>query len=209
MKKILVFTIISAAVLLGNRSSAQYLLSGSKADSTLPQIEFGIKLGANVQSISGPEMWEQSYNPGIAGGIFVGMHKNKIGVRLEILASTSRYNARTLADSLGNKGDFRATYLNLPVLFEYCIIPKLLLQVGPQYSNMLSIKSVTAFSGDVKALFNQSEFAGVIGFEGKLPKHISAGARYIYGFSDLNNQGITNEKWSTSTIQVYAAYAIK
>jgi len=202
---------LGTLLLLANKSSAQYLIGGSKTDSTLPRIEFGVKLGVDLESISGSNTWEQSYKPGIAGGIFVGMHKHKIGVRLEILASTARYTSDSLVDSAGNKGDFRAVYINIPLLFEYRIIPNLLLLVGPQYSNLISIASVDGFSGDVKAFFRQSEFSGVIGLEGKLPKHLSVGARYIYGFTNLNNEAVSfsTDKWRNSTIQLYAIYSIR
>ncbi len=132
-------------------------------------------------------------------------------MRAEILASAARYTSKSLTDSAGNKGDFRATYLNIPLLFEYRIIPDLVLLLGPQYSNMLSINSVDGFSGNVKSLFKQSEFSGILGLEWKLPKHFLVGGRYIYGFTDMNNEAVSfsTDAWRNSTIQLYAGYSIR
>jgi len=177
-------------------------------DTTSPKPEIGIKLGANFQSITSTD-WIQAYNPGIAGGFFAGFHKNKVGIRAEILASTSHYQSVIAIDSDGTKGNFGMVYLNIPVLFEYKIIPCLSIQAGPQYSNLLSINKLSPLSSDPKVLFKSGEFSAVVGVEAKLPAHIIAGARYIYGLTNLNNGAlISSETWQTRTIQIYAGYII-
>jgi len=173
-------------------------------------VEFGLKLGANIQGVSGSDTTiVHDYKPGITGGFFVGMYKKKVGVRIEVLAATSRYTFRTLTDSLGNKADFRAIFLDIPIMFEYRVSPKFMIMAGPQYNSLLSIKATNDFAGDVKALLKQGEFAATIGVEGKVFKNISVGGRYVYGFTNLNNNDATTDVWKTSTIHLYAAYSIK
>jgi hypothetical protein len=209
MKRTLLYTVLGIALFFSNRVTAQYLMSGTN-DSTLPKIEFGLKLGANLQTITG-NVWDNSLKPAIAGGIYAGMHKNKIGVCIEVLAHTARYtsNGSAVIDSFGNKGDFRATYIDVPVLFEYNIFSLFWLQVGPQYSNLVSVKSLNNLQENGKVLFKSNEFSGVLGIEGRFPKNITGGLRAIFGLTDMNNQVVSTDAWQNRTLQLYIAYRIK
>jgi len=234
LKRILSFAVLLLALLFANSAKAQLLYgdlnkhrdSTYVKDSTLPKGEFGIKLGANTQSISG-ETWEHNYNTGISGGIWARVHKNKTGVRVEALLSTFRINSAALtdstgnkyyaiADSVGNKGDFRGTYLDIPLIFEYSILPKLIVHAGIQYSALLSLNKLTNINGSYITLFHQGELAGLLGVEVQLPLNISVGGRYKYGFSNVNNTTANNSgatafpgSWKTNAFQVYACYKIK
>jgi hypothetical protein len=92
-------------------------------------------------------------------------------------------------------------YLDVPLLLEYKLIPRLWLQLGPQFSELLSAKE----SGtDVKKDFNSSDFAGVLGLEARLPLHLTVSARYILGFTNINNESVTGttDAWNNRTIQL-------
>jgi outer membrane immunogenic protein len=218
MKRTLLLTIISTTLLFTTHAGAQYLFNAN--DSTLPRIEFGLKAGVNMQTLTG-ETWDNSFKPGIAGGMYVGMQKNKVGVRVEILANTSRYTSKSITDSFGNhtytvtdsagdRGDFRATYLNIPLLFEYNVFSYFWLQAGPQYSIVMSVKNLTRYDGDPKVIFKQGELSGVIGIEARFRMHITGGLRYIYGFTNMNNDIVgSTDTWQNRTIQLFAAYRIK
>jgi hypothetical protein len=178
-------------------------------DTTSPKPMLGFRLGANFQTITSSD-WVQAYNAGVTGGFFAGFHQKNAGIRLEILASTTQYKSVIPIDSEGNKGNFSVVYLDVPLLFEYNIIPQLSIQLGPQFSSIVSVTKQTTLDADPKVLFKSSEFSGVVGLEAKLPAHIIAGARYIYGFTNLNNSAlVSSENWETRTIQVYAGYIIK
>ena len=218
MRQKLLLTIISTALLLSTHAGAQYLFNGG--DSTLPKIEFGLKLGANLQKLTG-DTWDNSFKPGIVGGMYVGMQKHKVAVRAEILVNTSHYTSGKVTDtagaitykvtdSAGNRGDFRATYLDIPLLFEYNVFSCFWLQAGPQYSIVMSVKNLTDYAGDPKVIFKQGELSGVIGLEARFPKHITGGLRYIYGFTNLNNDIVgATDSWQNRTIQIFAGYRIK
>lgn len=178
-------------------------------DSTAPKPMFGFKVGANFQTISGSD-WVQATRTGFTGGFFAGLHKNKIGVRAEILASTTRYVSKTAIDSEGHIGDFNVVYLDIPLLLELSFVPWLSIQLGPQYSNMVSVTKNTALDADPKVVFKAGSFSAVGGLEVKLPMHINAGARYVYGFSNLNNEAFaSSQNWQTSSVQVYIGYSIR
>ncbi|MDR3681406.1 MAG: porin family protein [Flavipsychrobacter sp.] len=168
--------------------------------SALPKFDLGIKAGVNYEQLNGSGV-SSDYNPGFQGGIFMGLRKKRIGVQLEGLVSFSKYN---LMDSLHN-GEFKATYINIPLLFEYKVIPLLWLQIGPQYSGIVSVQSPNGFVGDAKNIFKSGTGSGVVGLELKLPLHINVGARYILGITDLNNNG--GDAWKQRVFQIHAGLA--
>lgn len=168
----------------------------------LPTFDLGIKVGANFQQLNGGT-WSQAYKPGVVGGIFVGLRKNKIGVQVEGLINTATYN---LKDS--TKTGIRATYISIPVLFEYKLFSLLWLQVGPQYSGVASVKSLNGFEGDAKQVLKSGDVDGVLGLDLRL-LHFDVGARYILGFSDVRNesyQSAATGAWNNRSIQVHLGF---
>jgi hypothetical protein len=203
-------TLFAASLLFSSISNAQ-LLSGSGKDSTAPKIEFGLKAGLNMQKVSSDSAWENNYNTGIAGGAFMQIG-NTFSFRIEVLAATSRYTFKYLTDSLGNKGDFNALSLNLPVLLQYKFFSVVCLLAGAQYGSMISIKNNGGYSGNAKMLFRSGEFSLLGGIEGRLPLNIIVGARYVYGITDMNNNDNSifyTEPWKNSAIQAYVGYRIQ
>jgi Outer membrane protein beta-barrel domain len=214
--------IFLTGLFFSNHTQAQlFVRDSTTSDSTLPKAEFGLKLGANFTAING-NIWEEAFKPGVTGGLYVRMYKKKFGVRAEVLLHTCRFTSGNIKDSAGNtvpaiqdsagdKGDFRAYYFDIPVLLEYNVIPKLVIQAGGEYSNLISLQNLTAFPGNVKTIFKQGELSAVIGLEAKLPYNISLGGRYIYGLSNINNEAVSNSpgSWKTQSIQFYASYKIK
>jgi len=191
-----------------NIDSAAYL-ARLKKDSMMPKIEFGAKLGANLQSISS-KTWDNNFQTGIVAGITLGMHHKKVGVQAEVLISTTSFSSPILVDSATNNKDLlRAVSINIPIMFEYSFIPRLKIQVGPQYTNMISVKSTKGYFGDPKVFFKQTEFSGVIGLEAKLSKHVNAGVRYLIGLTNINNDWVTPasiDPWKTQAIQICVGY---
>lgn len=179
----------------------------------MPHLDFSVKLGTNIQSFSG-KAWNNDFKPGIVGGVAVGFHKNKIGVRAEVLISNANYKSTVLViDSGGTeKVTVKAIYLSIPLMLEYQVLPVLKIQAGPQYSNLMSANGNSFEAGDPKALFKISEFSAVAGLEVKLPKNILVGARYIAGITDLNRKELPlyqSDAWKNTTIQVYLGYSFQ
>ncbi len=207
MKRSFLFSLLSGILFCSSVANAQSV----PVVKSLPKLDLGIKIGANFAQIGG-DNWEQSYKPGIVGGITLGLHKKKIGVQAEFLVNTSHYTSTGLYDSV-NKGDFRALYFDIPLLFEYRVVggkllPKLWLMAGPQFSNLISVTSLNSYAGDVKNSFKSSSFSGVLGAEMRYFK-FTLGARYILGLTDVNNVSSINgttakQAWNNHSIQVYA-----
>lgn len=199
MKRTLLLTTLAASLLFSNRSEAQVPI----VSKLIPKVTLGVKLGANFQQLSG-DSWDHTFKPGILGGGFVGVFKKKIGVQAEVLFKTVRYNGATIMGV--NTGHANGFYLDIPVLFEYKLVPRLWIQAGPQFSTMLG--AYDQDNNTVKSSFKSTDIAGVIGIEGKLPLKLSVGARYMYGFGDINatENHPDSDKWHNSGFQIYAGF---
>lgn len=202
MKRTLLLTTLSIALLLTNSAEAQ-IPGVSKVTKALPKVDLGIKVGANFQDLSKNSTFKSSYKGGVVGGAFLGVTKNKIGVEAEVLVKTVTYS--TTATLTNQSVDIKGIYLDVPVLFEYRLVPRLWVQIGPQFSDMLSAKNG---STDVKKEFNTSDFAGVLGLEAKLPAHIIVGARYLLGMTNINNESVsgTKDAWNNRSVQLYVGF---
>ncbi|MCW3123212.1 MAG: hypothetical protein JWQ38_2704 [Flavipsychrobacter sp.] len=200
MKHTLLLTALSAALLFSNSSEAQ-IPGVSKVTKALPKVDLGIKIGGNFQQTTGA-FFNQSMKPGITGGAFVGVSKNKIGVQAEALIRTAKID---VAGAVSGSSSVNTMALDIPIMFEYKFIPRLWVQVGPQFSQMLSAKNG---STDVKSNFNTTEFSAVLGLQAILPAHFVVGARYVYGLTDINNTSVTgfNDAWKNRAIQAYVGF---
>ena len=198
MKRTLLLTTLLTTLLFSNRSDAQ-LPGVSKVTKVLPKVDLGVKLGANFQQLSGN--LSKQYNGGVVGGVFVGLHKNRMGVQAEGLIKTVKYDVSgTITGAPSSSVNTIA--LEVPVLFEYKIFWHIWAQAGPQFSSLLSAKNG---STDVKNQFNSTDFAGVLGLEAHLPMRLNIGARYVYGVTNINNESVSHISGAmrNRTIQAY------
>lgn len=199
MKRTLLFSLL--AVML-------FLASANAQSPVKPDL--GIKIGANFAQLGG-EDWEQTYQPGILAGAIVGLRKHKVGIQVEFLVNSSHYTTKGLVDSV-RKGDFRATYFDIPVMFEYRLLggkllPKVWIMAGPQFSSLMSVKSLNDFAGDAKSTFKSGYFSGVVGLEIRYAK-FTLGGRYVLGLTSINNDNIASAKgaWNSRSGQLYLGF---
>jgi len=200
MKRTLLLTAVSAALLLSTHADAQ-LPGVSKVTKALPKVDLGLKLGANFQQLSGN--LSKQYKGGIVGGVFIGVHKNKMGVQAEALIKTVKYDVSGTVTGSPTTS-INTVALDVPVLFEYKLFWHIWAQAGPQFTSLLSAKNG---STDVKSDLNTSDFSAVIGLEAHAPMKLNVGVRYIYGFTNVNKSipGIS-DAMRNRTIQVYVGF---
>ena len=177
------------------------------------KLNAGIKLGVNLAQLNGKD-WEDGYKTNLLGGVFARVHNNKVGIQVEAFFSQSSYNTgkdfydiyheyyNAAQDSL-KKGMFRVNYLNIPVLLQFKLLSRVWIQVGPQYSGIVSVKDMDALLKDAEGLFKNGTVSGVGGLWVDLPFHINVGARYVMGFTDINEKAIT-DSWKQRNIQIHA-----
>ncbi len=209
------FKLLVATLLLPVLAMAQPGV-GAVSKALPVKVDLGIKVGANFANLDGKE-WESGYKPGIVGGIFGGVSRKRLGVTAEILVSSVKYtgnkvnfyqaaktNYVNIADS-NKQGEFAVTYLNIPVLLNFKLGGPLWLQLGPQYSGVMSVKDNQNLLKDTKTLFKSGDLSGVIGLQLNLAK-FRASARYIIGLSDLSYNTAT-DTWKTRTVQLSLGYS--
>jgi hypothetical protein len=196
MKLNLLFATCTAAIICSGTANAQLGVS-KVAGKIVPTVTLGVKLGANMQQLSGSSSWESSYKTGILGGAFISVDKQKMGVRVEGLIKTAKFNVHN------SNVDVNTVALDVPALFEYKIIKRVWLQAGPMFSSILSAKNSSG--NDVKENFKSSDISAVVGAEIALPLKLTVGARYIKGFTNMNNTNIPGT-WKNTCIQLSVGY---
>jgi hypothetical protein len=184
-------------------------------------IDLGLKAGANFAKLDG-NTWNNGYKAGFLGGIYGSIHTKKIGVQIEGLFSQANYTTtgtefyrvykglpgffRNVADS-AKQGDISVSYFSIPVLLHFKLFSNAWVQLGPQYSGIISVNDKDDLLNDARGLFGNGDFSGVIGVWLNLPVGLNAGARYIIGFNDQNKIGLS-EAWKNRTIQLHIGYNI-
>lgn len=209
MKKIRVILI---ALLLPMAASAQL---------GIMDVKLGLKGGVNLGRMDGTT-FDGSYKTGLHGGAFFGVSTKKIGGQIEAIFSQATYTAsgedlleasknsgkvflKNAADSARN-GNVGVSYLSIPILFNLKFFNTATIQLGPQYSSVISVNDKDNLLNDPDNFFNSSDVSGVVGIWFNLPLNINAGARYIFGLSDMNLSSV-GDSWKTRTIQLHVGYS--
>lgn len=185
-------------------------------------IDLGIKVGANFAKLDG-NTWTGGYNAGFLGGVYGSIHTKKLGVQVEGLFCQANYKTtgtefykvykvipsffKNVADS-AKQGDISVSYFSIPVLFTFKLFSNAWVQLGPQYSGIVSVKDKDDLLNDARGLFADGDLSGVIGVWLNLPVGLNAGARYIIGFNDQRNDAALSEAWKNRTVQLHLGYNI-
>lgn len=215
------FGLILMAIML---CAATVLKAQPVVGKVLPfQFHIGLKVAGNFANLDGKE-WESGYKPGIAGGLFASVTRNRFGVSAEALFSSVKYTGNGVnfynsvkasnnnslqfnnpADSAVH-GEFAVSYLNIPVLLNVKLAGPLWFQVGPQFGNIIGIKDKNKLLKDAKNLFKSGEVSGVLGLQLNVAK-INLGARYVIGLSDMSFAS-AGSTWKQRTIQLHLGWNI-
>ncbi|ATL47914.1 hypothetical protein COR50_12460 [Chitinophaga caeni] len=169
-------------------------------------VRFGIKGGANIQQLDA-DGFENGFKWGyhLGGLVQVNIAKG-FGVQGEVIFSeskqrtTNQFSTIYQTDPTSDDIDVKLNYLSIPILANIPIAmnQRLKLQVGPQYSILLSKKDNLWQNG--KNAFKSGDFAVVGGLWLQLPI-VNLSARYGIGLNDIND--LTDTKsWKNQTIQL-------
>ena len=204
--KCTLFLFAITLLLFGNTINAQVADSSKAMKKKNPVTSvIGIKLGENFGHLTGGP-WNDAYKGSLTVGAFTEITRKKIGIRTEL-------QYKTLELTMDESSTLNMEYLELPVLFEYRLLPALTIQAGPQFTGLIFAKGSDIYNPtpdktDYKSYFKPMDYAAVLGLEVSLPIHISAGARYIYGLSNNNHESVTQNPyaWYSQSFQVFIAY---
>jgi hypothetical protein len=169
---------------------AQARIPGPKK--VIPKVDLGVKVGASFDNMHGTG-WNTTYRTGYHGGVFLGFREQVFGVQGEVLVNSTHY-------TLGTTTEISNLCLDVPVMFQFRLVPRLWVQVGPQYSILLSSKY--AATDKATNFFKPGAFSGVAGLQMLLPLNLMLGGRYVLGLSDWDNVG--SAPWKQRSVQLFA-----
>lgn len=194
--------------------AASIFVTSQSAFAQTPML--GIHVGADMDQTIGKDL-KGKFNGTFLVGIYGGLRFNKVGVNAELNFSqtsiTTADNFRGafpqyVKDNTGNvkNGTFKLNELSIPVLISYNVYSRLWIQLGPQYTAVVSIKDKDDFLKAPKDVFKTGYISGVAGLWVDLPFHLKVSGRYIFGISDRNNTDV-DQSWRTAQIQLAVGYS--
>lgn len=174
------------------------------------EVSFGVKGGANFASIGGDDA--ESFGSLTSfhfGGIAEIGISDDFAIQPELLYSEQGADYSESSFS----GDYKLSYLNVPVLAKVNVAEGFSLEAGPQVGILLSAKDKydsggDSFEEDVKDQTKGIGFDASVGAAYKLDSGLNFGARYNLGLSrldDFSSEG-SNTKWKNNVFQIYFGY---
>jgi hypothetical protein len=157
----------------------------------------GIKAGVNFANQSISDI-STSSRTGFLAGVYVPIYFSETwGIVPEVLFSSIG------SETPNNVNDF--TYLSIPVMLRFKPASFLSIEAGPQFSSLLDAvdEDGDSFKEDVKG----SDFGLGVGATVHLPLGLNAGARYVWGFTNVADLEGDFEVKNT-TFQLFAGWTI-
>jgi opacity protein-like surface antigen len=164
---------------------------------------FGVKLGANLNKVSG-QSFKEGYDLGYHIGAFseIGLSK-KFGIQPEVLFNqintkrVSGFNEIYGQNNL-NPNDIDLKYLSIPLLLRYNLNSFMSLNVGPQFGVLIDDKENLFDNG--KKAFKDGDFSAVAGLTLNVSS-LRIYGRYNIGLANVND--IDNkDKWKNQQVQL-------
>jgi hypothetical protein len=181
-------------------------LAGISCLTTSAQIQFGVKAGANVSTLTGSDVTGAKTKTGFQGGVLVDVPlAGSFCLQPEV-----NYSMQGAKGSVSGE-DFTLSqnYLNVPVLFKYKHESGFFAETGPQIGFLMSAKaSAGGNSADVKSSYKSTDFSWAFGL-GYLVKSINAGIDARYNLGLTNNEasgGSSSGTVKSSVFQVGIYY---
>lgn len=190
----------------------------SPSQSQAQGLRLGLKIGANFNQNQG-DFIGNDFNGYFLGGAYAGIQVKRIRIQAEALFSQNtistgdnfrvafaQYISENKKDLLN--GTFKMNELSIPIVVGYNIVPDFLwIEVGPQYTAVVSINDVDDFLKEANEVFKTGYVSGLIGVYLELPLNLNVGVRYIMGLSNRNNTDVP-ANWKTNHIQAYVGLSL-
>lgn len=133
---------------------AGLLTLSSVATGMAQQVQWGVKAGYNMSSLSGaPEGVDAKSRSGFHVGGLAEMRAGRFALQPELLYSTegakSTFELEEDGFSIDSKEEIKLAYLNLPIMAKIYVVEGLNLQAGPQLGYLLSAESDYEFTSDI------------------------------------------------------------
>jgi hypothetical protein len=166
------------------------------------QIQFGVKAGVNIATLTGSDVSGAKTKLGFQGGVLVAVPvtdvvwvQPEVNYSMQGAKGTSNYTDFTLSQN----------YITVPVLFKYIHKSGIFAETGPQIGFLMSANiNSGGNSADVKASYQSVDYGWAFGV-GYLLKSINAGidARYNLGFTNIEANASNNYSNGTTKSSVF------
>jgi hypothetical protein len=176
----------------------------------MAQFHLGVKAGANIVKVDGKSFKEEfRYGYNLGGFAEIGLSP-KFSFQPEVMfnqySTTLDSNYKSIYENViaSNQSKVKLNYLSIPLLLDYKFLGHIHLQVGPQFSVLMSQDKNFLQNG--KEAFKSGDFSMVAGAQLKLAQ-LRVTGRYIIGLSNIND--IDNQdKWKSQVIQLSLGIAL-
>jgi len=150
--------------------------------------KFGVRIGGNYATIAGDDTENLDGKIGLNIGGYAEFNvADRFSLQPEVFYSQQ---GTKYSDSGGFDGKFNFDYINVPVMAKFYATEGFFLEAGPQIGILMSAKdkydSPTSGEDDIKEFISNTDFAGNIGAGYQFESGLNVGARFSYGFSNIN-----------------------
>lgn len=164
------------------------------------KIHLGVKGGLNIAQLSDFN-GSGSRVSGHVGG-FVNFRLRNLAIQPELLFSGQ--GEKYEVPLVGGERTVALNYINVPVMFQYYLIPEFYLEAGPQIGFLVSAKDKGGSTTvDVKDGYNTADMGAAFGLGFKFPLGIGVYGRYNFGLTDIYDG---NGDYKNSVAQIGAFY---
>jgi len=191
-------------LLLGTAIAVSSLAFAQEKKQSSSPVNFGVKAGLNIASISDDGFKAKA---SFYGGAFANIPvASEFSVQPEILYNGLGAKADGMEDLKVN-----LSYISVPVMFQYNALPNLYLEAGPQFSFLVGSKfKYQSVSVDADDYIKGFDFGIGLGAGYYFTPNIGLTARYVAGVVDIAKEtnGIQPEG-KNNVFQIGLAYKFK
>jgi len=173
-------------------------------------VEFGIKAGVNLSTISGDDAESFSSRTAFHVGFvseFVISESFSFQPELVYSAQGSDWSEDFVSESF--EGTYKVDYLNVPLMAKFYVAEGFSLEAGPQVGLLLSAKAEGDFADDdLKDYLKGIDYGVNFGLGYKLEGGLNFDARYNLGLSDANDdtEFLGDSTYKNGVIQFSVGY---
>ncbi|HSD13018.1 MAG TPA: porin family protein [Flavobacterium sp.] len=189
------------------------------------KMRFGAKAGLNIANLTGDVENTSALIGAHVGGFMEYKLNEKFAIQPELLFSMqgakSEYSSADADGVFAVESTAKLNYLNLPIMAKYYVAKGFSVEAGPQIGFLLSAKQKTDVTGtdfftgetfsestdtDVKEWTNSIDFGFNLGAGYDFTDNISAGVRYNFGLSNVDDYPDSTDTVKNGVLSVSAAY---
>jgi len=167
------------------------------------KLSFGVKGGLTISRLT--QFDDTKARASIFAGGFANIaFTDAISIQPELLYS----GQGTKHELPGDDATYRLNYINIPVMFQYRLIPEFYLEAGPQLGFMVAAHTKAGkVSVDIKDACKTTDFGLGFGLGYQFPVGVGIAARYMFGLTNVFEN--TREDYKNSVAQIGVFYTFK